>query len=65
MNGQLVGFLVKGKLTPGKNFYKAVGIREPLIIANTDTKSCHGSLPLIPYKSSHPGHFTPMVRAHS
>ena len=50
---------------PGKNFYKAVGIREPLIIANTDTKSCHGSLPLIPYKSSHPGHFTPMVRAHS
>ena len=26
MNGQLVGFLVRGKLTPGENVYKVLGI---------------------------------------
>ena len=32
MIGQLVGFLVRGKLTLDENFYKVLG-REPLIIA--------------------------------
>ena len=40
MNGQLVGFLVRGKLIPGENFYWVLG-SEPLTINPIDlhTKS--------------------------
>ena len=57
MNGQLVGFLMRGKLTPGENVYKVLGM-EPLIIAPlTYTLNQVSSPLLVPYKSSQPGHF--------
>ena len=66
MNGQLVGFLVRGKFIPGENVYKVVGI-EPLIIAqppssviNLHTKSGQFSAPIVP---SQPGHFTDKLAA--
>ena len=48
MNGLLVSFLVKGKLTPVENFYKVPG-SEPLIIApltyTLNQGSCQFSVP--------------------
>ena len=46
MNRQLVGFLVRGKLTRDENFYKVLG-REARIIAPIDlaTKSGQFSAP--------------------
>ena len=44
MNGQLVGFLVRGKPTPEEKFYKILGI-EPLIIAPIDLHTKSGYFP--------------------
>ena len=61
MNRQLVGFLVRGKLTPGEN---VLGI-EPLIVASpqplpplTNALNQVSSSLLVNYKISRPGHFS-------
>ena len=44
MNGQLVGFLVRGKFTHDENFYKVLG-REARIIAPIDLATKSGQFP--------------------
>ena len=63
MNCKLVGFLVRGKLIPGENFYKILD-SQPIIIAQlTYILNQISSSPLVPDKNSQPGHVSPLVKA--
>ena len=66
MIGQLVGFLVRGKLTLDENFYKVLG-REPLIIAPIDlaTESGQFSAPTLLIKVLNLDILTHLVKVQS